>query len=114
MIIDPRAMENDLIVYERGRQLRSVVNSPVWEIVIDTLRAYKDQAEDECFALSPGDQRVLTAHAAASALRDQFVKFQQDINNAVEFAANPPEEFALWLSGAIDAADVMKQQERAS
>jgi hypothetical protein len=39
-------------------------------------------------------------------LDDQFVKFQQDINSAIEAANHPSEEVAAWLSGAYKAADV--------
>ena len=109
-MLDPASMENELLLYERGRQLRPLIGSPAWEIAIDTLRAYKDDAVEALLNLAPGDPTVPTAHAAAAALADQFVKFQQDINLAVEFAAKPPEEFRSFLSGAIQAADVLMQQ----
>lgn len=103
-------MEQELLLYDRGRHLRQVVGSPSWEIILDTLKAYKDEAVEGLLSLSPGDPTVPTAHAAASALVDQFVKFQQDTNRALEFAANPPEEFTAWLMGVAEASDVMKQQ----
>jgi len=104
-------LDNDLDLYERGRMLRSVVNTPTWEIIIDTLKAYKEAARDELMHILPGDEVVPTAHAAAYAVEDLFYKFQQDVNKAIEFANNPSEEFMQHLSGVREASDVAKQME---
>jgi hypothetical protein len=99
-------IEGELELYNKGRELRTVVNHPGWNTVIQTLQDYRDKAVQTLVDLPPGDPTVPTVHAAASALDDQFVKFQQDIEKAIEFAANPSEEVTLWLKGAYKAADV--------
>ena len=102
-------LDNDLDLYERGGMLRSVVNTPTWEIIIDTLKAYKESARDELMRLLPGDPTVPTAHAATYAVEDLFFKFQQDINKAIDFASHPSEEFMQHLSGVRESSDVAKQ-----
>jgi hypothetical protein len=99
-------LEAQISLYEKGRALRIVTTHPGWETVIQVLRDYRDKAVQALVDLPPGDPTVPTVHAAASALDDQFVKFQQDISAAIEAAANPSEEVVAWLSGAYKAADV--------
>jgi hypothetical protein len=103
---EPSEIEAQLGLYEKGRALRIVTTHPGWETVIQVLRDYRDKAVQALVDLPPGDPTVPTVHAAASALDDQFVKFQQDINSAIEAANHPSEEVAAWLSGAYKAADV--------
>lgn len=109
--MDQEELDRELAVYEKGRQLRAIVNTPAWEIVIDTLKAYRDEATERLLGLAPGDPVVPTAHAAASALVDQFSKFEQDIKNAVDFAAKPPEDFTDYLLEVRDKSDVLKAME---
>lgn len=103
---EPSELEAQLDLYEKGRALRIVTTHPGWETVIQVLRDYRDKAVQALVDLPPGDPTVPTVHAAASALDDQFVKFQQDINSAIEAANHPSEEVVSWLSGAYKAADV--------
>jgi hypothetical protein len=106
--IDFEDLQNQADLYEKGRMLSTVVRTPVWELIIQILKDYKDGAENQCLDLPPGDTTVPCAHAAASALRDQFIKFQQDVERAVEAAAKPSPELRAYLTGALAAADVGK------
>lgn len=111
MDLDQNALdqiENDLNTYERGRQLRPLVNSPLWEILVDSLESYRDNANQELVNLAPGDPTVPTVHAAVSAIYDLVAKFQQDVHAAVNFANNPSEELRKYLTGTRDANDVAK------
>lgn len=108
--MDQEQLEQDIEVYERGRLLRSIVITPAWDVIIDTLRTYKDVAVSDLLSLAPGDVTVPTAHAAAAALTEQFDKFQQDIKNAVDFAAQPSDELRNYLISARDRLDVLKMQ----
>jgi len=112
--LDQNDIDRDLSLYDMGRSLRAVVHTPGWEIVLDTLKSYKDQAVEDLVALAPGDPTVPTVHAAASALSDQFSKFQQDIDRAIEFAANPPEALQEYLVGVRDDSDVLKAMAKAN
>jgi hypothetical protein len=115
LIADPEAdlaqLEAQLDLYEKGRRLRTLVHSPEWEIVTQTLQDYRDKARDALIALPPGDPSVLQAHAAASATNDVFTMFQQDINSAVDFAVNPPEELRNHIFGIRKALDVAAAME---
>ena len=99
-------LEAQLDVYEKGLMLAPVVKTPVWELIVQTLTDYKDKAVQQLVDLPPGDSTVPCAHAAASALDDQLAKFQQDVNSAVEAAANPSDELRDYLSGALKQSDV--------
>ena len=107
-MITQAELDNELRLFETGRQLRAVVNTSAWEIVIDTLKSYKDQAIEDLVNLVPGDPTVPTAHAAASALSQQFINFQRDINNALDFAANPSSDLQDYLAGVRQDSDVQK------
>ena len=109
---DYSQVEHELEIYERGRTLRPVVGSEAWQILLETLKSYKDKAEDELFALPPGDPSVPTAHAAASALRQQYYFFQDDIQKAVDFAAKPSAELTDYLNGVIQQTDVLRAMNR--
>jgi hypothetical protein len=102
-------IQGQLDLYERGRMLKNVVGTPVWSLLLEILQSYRDKANEELLNLAPGDETVVTAHAAASALNDGFRKFQQDINAAVEFAANPSPEVTDYLSGVITTGMKMGQ-----
>lgn len=101
-------LQSELELYELGRQLRLVVISPAWEILIDVLNQYREKAKDELMSLAPGDPTVPTVHAASSAVWDVVEKFQQDVMSAVDFAANPSREVVDYLNGTLDANDVAK------
>lgn len=99
-------LEQQLELYEKGRRLKLLVNSPEWEIVVQTLQDYRDKARDALIALPPGDPNVSQAHAAASATNDVFNYFQQDIANAVNAATKPSEELKAYIFGVRKSLDV--------
>lgn len=86
--------EDDLFTIElwkRGRKLSAVVQTEAWEIISDTLKGYVDSAQDDLMRLPPGDPAVMTAHAAASALTQQYKLFLEDIDRAVSASLEVPE-----------------------
>jgi hypothetical protein len=104
--------EQQLDIFDKGRALARFVNDPNWEVVLQVLQDYRDKYRDALIALAPGDPQVPLAHAAASASNDLFIFFQKSINDAVDFAQHPPEEFKARLRGTRDALDVQKQMDR--
>ena len=106
------ALEIDLALYDKGRQLRVIVNTPAWETVVQTLEDYRDAAKDDLIALAPGDTTVPTAHAAAAALDTLVAHFKQDIAKAIDAAANPSDEVKEFLFGAREHLDVAKAMEQ--
>lgn len=107
--MDDQQIEQDLELYELGRQLRSVINSPGWEVIMLTIQQYVAETTEALLALPPGDPEVPTAHAAASALKDFLHKFRQDIKRAVDFANEPSEDLREYLTGVRRANDVQAQ-----
>ncbi len=101
-------VEQELEIYERGRQLRTVYNTPAWETIIGALEDYRDKAKQELVNLPPGHPAVVTAHAAASALDDTVAKFKMDIANAIETAAKPSAELTSYLTGVVQSLDVAR------
>jgi hypothetical protein len=99
-------LERQLDLYEKGRRLRTLTNSPDWELVVQTLQDYRDKYRDALIALPPGDPRVPLAHAAASSSNDIFTYFMGDIQAAVDFTNNPPDEVVASIRGIRRALDV--------
>lgn len=106
--VDFETIEEELALYERGRQLRVVHNTPAWETLVGVLEDYRDRALRQLVDLAPGDPTVPTTHAAASALDDLVAKFQQDINHAIDTAAEPSDELTAYLNGVIQSLDVAR------
>ena len=77
--------------WKRGRQLAAIVHTEGWAILKDTLRQYAESANDALLRLAPGDPTVLTAHAAASALAQQYKLFMEDIDSAIAAGEQLPD-----------------------
>jgi hypothetical protein len=77
-------------LWDRGRTLAQVIHTEAYTILIATLKSYADRATYDLLKLSPGSDHVKEAHAAAYALNDLFVKFQEDINQAVTNSMTTP------------------------
>ena len=109
LIADPEQdliqLENQLDLYDKGRKLRKFVLDPDWEIVVQVLKDYRDKYRDALVALAPGDEQVPLAHAAASASNDIFDYFQKSINDAVDFANQPPNELRDHIHGIRRAVE---------
>jgi hypothetical protein len=101
-------LDRQLDLYEKGRRLRTLTNSPDWELVTQTLQDYRDKYRDALIALPPGDPQVPLAHAAASSSNDIYTYFLQDINLAVEFATHPPDAVVDSIRGIRRASDVQR------
>jgi hypothetical protein len=71
------------------------------QVLID----YRDKYRDALVALAPGDKQVPLAHAAASASNDIFDYFQKSINDAVDFANQPPSELRDHIHGIRRAVE---------
>ena len=108
--IDFEQIRPDLELYDMGRTLRVVYKTPVWDLVMQTFEDYRDRANDELTDMPPGDPRVLAAHAAVSALKDTVRKAQQDFEDAVNMANNPPQIITDYLTGVVKAMDVAAAQ----
>jgi hypothetical protein len=109
LLVDPEQdlyqLEAQLDLFEKGRKLRKFSLDPDWEIVVQILQDYRDKARDTLIALPPGAPHVLQSHAAASASNDMFTFFQQDIDNAIEIANNPPPELKNHIRGIRKAVE---------
>lgn len=101
-------IDNDLRLYELGRTLRPVVNSPAWEIIMDTIESYVEDLDTQVRKLVPGSPEVVPSHAALYALAEFATHFKDDVERAVAFANNPSPEVTQELLGTREASDVLK------
>ena len=101
-------LENDLLLYQKGIELRPLVNSPNWETVLEVIQSYVEDIDQQVRIIQPGDQSVIAAQAALYALNDFARKFKQDIERAVDFANQPNDEVRNYLFGVRDALDVSR------
>lgn len=109
--ISLETFERQVDLYDKGRRLRKFTQDLDWELVIQILQDYKDNASDALDNLPPGHPNVMQAHAAVSATKQVLVNFQRYITAAVEFAEHPPEEFKSRMLASRDALDVSKAME---
>ena len=105
-------LDQDLRTYEFGRKVRAIVVSPTWPDLLEVVDSYVLDMDDQVRNLIPGDPTVIASQAALYALHQFAVKFKTDMENAVGFAANPPDEFMRALMEVKDASDVSKAMER--
>jgi hypothetical protein len=82
---------DDVAQWQRGLELRGVVTTPAWEIILNSLQSYADKAAAALLQLPPGDERVMYAHAAASAAAQINTNFRLDVQSAIEAASQVPE-----------------------
>ena len=91
----------DIELYTKGRALAQMVGFEGWQVVLEMLSAYVLGAARALIDIPPGDERVSTAHAAASALDDLYHKFLQDIQNAVNHSSQPPDALKRKIRSAM-------------
>lgn len=107
-MLDPNTLNEDELeqirAWQLGVQLRSVVHTEGYQLLNGMLKDYVEGAAFSLIKLAPGDPTVPTAHAAASALRDLYNKFQQDIENAIIASESVPESLHQTLMAAPQAA----------
>lgn len=89
---------DDIEQWQRGQELRQVVTTPAWEIILNSLQAYSDKAAEALLQLAPGDERVMYAHAAASAAAQINTNFRLDVQSAIDAASQVPEVLKRGLN----------------
>jgi len=82
---------DEVTLWQNGRELSHIVNTPGWEVVIATLDAQAEAAAEQLWKLFPGDPAVPCAHAAASAAIQIVRAFKQAVSQALEGAKTIPE-----------------------
>lgn len=85
------ADRDDIETYLRGQELRGIVTTPAWDIILASLQSYADQATLDLLKIPPGDERVMAAHAAASAAAQININFKMDVQSAIDAASQLPE-----------------------
>lgn len=76
--------------YLAGKELEHLVDLPGWQVALEMLASYPNQASAALMSMAPGDPRVPNTHAAVSVLTDLYNKFIRDVANAVEAAKTTP------------------------
>lgn len=82
----------DLEAFARGQELRAIVSTPGFEIIVNAYKSYEEKAIGLLLSIPPGDtDRVMAAHAAASAIAQVNANFKMDVQSAIESANQIPE-----------------------
>lgn len=81
----------EIDLHQKGRALAQVVNFYGWEVALEMIQSYVTGSVSALVNLAPGDPTVPTAHAAASAMNDFYIKFVQDVQIAIEASSKTPE-----------------------
>lgn len=76
--------------WHRGQELRNIINTEAWVIIVDTLKSYVASSNAALMALPVGDPAVPNAHAAASGVEQLVQLFEQDIDAAVRASYETP------------------------
>lgn len=84
-------LKEGLEIWQNGRELRTIYNTPAWEIICNSLDSYAAKANQDLMRLPVGDKAVPTAHAAASAAEQIARMFKEDVANAVQQSFETPE-----------------------
>jgi hypothetical protein len=103
---ETESLAEELAIYQRGQQLARIVRDPAWQIVVDTIQSYADNADADLRRLPPGDSTVPTAHAVVFALDDLAKKFNFDVQNAVNL--QPSDELKAYIRALRKAASPMQ------
>lgn len=90
--------KQEIRLYTFGRELAHMVDLPGWQVALEMLADYANNASATLISLAPGDARVPNAHAAASALTSLYKNFIRDVATAVESASKTPDLVRLAYS----------------
>ena len=106
-----RDEEKDKItLWEKGRLLAQILQSPVWQVVLEMLQSYPVHSLERLAAMDPGDRDgVLAEQAVAYAGNRIFLNFQEDVAHAVEASRSAPDFVSAALKGFKNPA-AFKQQ----
>ena len=84
--------KNEIVLWEKGRALAHQINAPGWDVVLEMLQSY---ATNEIATLARTDpskkEEVLAAHAVFFAANGIFVRFQEDVQAAIDASRRTPE-----------------------
>lgn len=92
----------EIELFHKGRALQQIVGFYGWDVLREMIQSYSTQALSDLVNMPPGDERVLCAHAAASALHEAYSKLVQDIQAAIDAAAQTPEIIKRGYKVATD------------
>ena len=82
---------DEIVRWQKGRDLAHVVNSPGWDVVLEILSSYADKEAQRCINTDPGNEKaVLAAHAVAFAASRIFTLFVEDVQNCVNLSRTVP------------------------
>ena len=104
-------LELQMDVFERGRVLKTIPPD-AWEIIYSTIHEQVEDVNRQVRKLPPGDPSIVAAQASLYALSSFEENFKKGMDEAIEFATYPTQEFKDYLYGVRDSMDVMKQMEK--
>jgi hypothetical protein len=73
----------EVVLWDKGRTLAPHIQTESWQIILDSIKNYVDEAAEALVVLSPGSPTLKEAHAVAYAMKTFYIKFQEDIFRAV-------------------------------
>jgi len=73
----------EIVLWDKGRTLAPHIQTESWQIILDSIKSYVDDAAEALVIMSPGSTTLKEAHAVAYALKSFYIKFQEDIFRAV-------------------------------
>jgi hypothetical protein len=82
----------EIDLWQKGRDLAHLVNTPGWSVVIEMLQSYVTQNVNSLMNIDPGKKdEVLATHAIMFAAGRIFRLFQEDVTNAITASRKTPE-----------------------
>lgn len=81
-----------VLLWEKGRALKSIVGLFGWDVILEMLRSYPESSMEKLKRIDPAQKdEVLAEHAVMYAANRIYVAFVEDAQNAVEAAEHPPD-----------------------
>ena len=88
-------------LWEKGKALQQLYGTFLWDIIIDTLRQFGEDAVENLMKIDPKNKEdVLAEHAVAYAANRIYVEFVNAITSEVQAAEHPPK---ILKTGAMQA-----------
>lgn len=77
--------------WQNGQSLADMIQHPGWEVIVNMLKSYRDEALFRLAATDPGNiDEVRTNHAVFYSAERILNNFQQDVNRAIEASKTTP------------------------